>query len=248
MESVSIQLLIKKSNDILKDFDNSPDKQELLDELDGMVGYLTSALKKITNTSNICKNKMLLNDFNVFRDSPDLKINNVLSYKYIAPKVKLPVIQLENIDQVPDMPLFWIKNINQFAFKLNGVLFRGNIGNISTAPCKRVKICEHRNQCVVLLEGKICDNYHDPIDLNKLLRQRLISGRLYKKYINLSRNFSNVSWLYTPYPINKKNYYMRHFGSREILRQELDKKYLFDIETYGHQCIHDILVYLGVSC
>lgn len=278
MEHATIASLIMTSTEILKDFNsiNKNDKKIIkqhLNELDGIVGYLSLALNKVSNISNICKNKLIMNDYENSKrtidntnvhDLSELKLplsitNNTT--KKIAPGIECPVQIVDELSEIPNMYMYWVKNLNQYAFKINNITFRGNIGNIyqtktvkANQMANRIVICNHGNLCKTLLNGNLCKYYHDPLNLRQLLTNGIIDKKLYKKYIHTYRNFSNASWIYTDMPQSKNNIYMRHFGSRNTLKYEIDmlslnttQKNINNIKTFHHQCMHDILVAICLS-
>lgn len=188
-------------------------------------------------------------------------ITNTSPSRDIAHNIPVNVKIVKNIDEIPNTPLYWVSGINQFAMHINGVVFRGNIGNIynknsiqTEQSTNQTVICKNRNQCKYLLGDKICKFYHDPHDLMQLSKQGKLSKYKFKKYRSLSRNFINTSWIYTDLPRNKKNALMRHFGSRNTLKNEFDlikinnsKLNEIIIDNYRQQTLHDILVILGMN-
>lgn len=189
--------------------------------------------------------------------------------KPIAPEISINVKTLKSLDEIPNIPLYWIANIEQYAFKVNGVLFRGRLGNIygkhaikksianpRNLPTKitQLSICSHKNTCKNILSNAICNFYHDPIDLLTLLDNSKISYETYKKNIKLHRNFSNTSWIYTDSPQFKGNKAMRHFGSKSMLRHDFDlinlepsTSDINGIDNFRQQCMHDILVIMCLN-
>jgi hypothetical protein len=168
---------------------------------------------------------------------------------------------VDNIYELPKCDLHWVKNINQFAVNINGVIFRGNVGNIynkntiqSNANTDQTIICKNKNKCKTLLNGKMCKFYHDPLDLVHLLYKQKITQEIFDVYKSQNRNFINTTWVYTDLPCNKKNINMRHFGSRDLLSNEFELMKINNtninnhmISNYQHQTIHDILVILGLN-
>lgn len=278
MEHATIASLMMTSTEILKDFNTikKRDKQIIkqhLDDLDGIVSYLSFALNKISNISNICKNKIIMIEYenkkNITNDVSTINIHNLKmpasmiknTTKIIAPDINCPVQIVDDISDIPNMCMYWVKDINQYAFKINNVIFRGNIGNIyqskiikSNKMANQIINCNYSNMCKTVLGGKLCKYYHDPVDLQQLLNNKLISQQLYNTYMHKHRNFSNSSWIYTDMPQSANNIYMRHFGSRNTLKYEIDmlslnitQKNINTIKTFIHQCMHDILVALCLS-
>jgi len=147
-----------------------------------------------------------------------------------APQINANI--LESPEDVPNMTISWIRSLNQFAFRLNGVLFRGNIGEIlhkhDMKSAARIYTCK-KPQCKNYLNGR-CKKYHDPL--------------LYSGSTDI-RNFINSSWIYTRDPPKKGNLMMRHFGDRNDLMHKI--RIINNpsmVNMFMGQVIHDILVAL----
>ena len=69
-----------------------------------------------------------------------------------------------------------------------------------------------------------------------------------KNYKKLYRNFINTSWIYNDLPLNN-NKLMSRFGSRNMLKHEIDLINInnINISDFRHQCMHDMLVMMGIS-
>jgi hypothetical protein len=189
-------------------------------------------------------------------------ISNLSLYDYqtdikeIAQNVSTPVVVVKNIHEIPSTSVYWISSLNQFAVKINNVLFRGNVGDIyrkediqKLNKPEQITICKRGNACSVLLAGESCKFYHDPNDVNKLYHDKKITHR-----DNKIRNFVNTSWVYTDKTQHKKNMSMRHFGSRSTLKHDIDLIKInmspvmrTSINNFEHQCMHDILVNIGIQ-
>ena len=180
----------------------------------------------------------------------------------LVDNISTDVYCIDDIKNIPDTQLYWISNINQFAFRLNGVIFRGVIGDIYNKAIiqqhnthSQVSICKYGNLCQNIQYGKICKYYHDPLTLLKLLNEKKIEQATFDIYKNLSRNYVNTSWIYNDTQNNKKNIFMRHFGSKTTLRNEIELvnnnmlKYdkMNIVDTYKNQTMHDILIILALN-
>lgn len=163
------------------------------------------------------------------------KLDNI---KEIAPEINIKIQPIDNIDDLPNTQLYWVKSLNQFAFCIGGVVFRGNIGNIYTKNQNKNKIfyekCKYGNSCQLTK----CKYYHDPL----LLKNN-------QNAENAIRNFNNSSWLYSN-NIHSKT--LRVFGNRQTLKSDLtlirEAHYKDDmIDRYLSQTMHDILVSLAVN-
>lgn len=176
--------------------------------------------------------------------------------------------QSENIDAIlnnaPNTNVSWISELNQWSIKINGIVLRGNIGNIysrriidsSKISANHIIPCKMGNDCYTILSESTrgCKFYHDPLDLIKLREQGKISSEYYNLCKLNKRNFSNISWLYTDSFKNNKNKYMRSFGSYDSLKYDinfmkisLDDRIKDDIETLKDQIMHDILVLIELQ-
>jgi len=58
----------------------------------------------------------------------------------VVPGIKTMAIHVDDISEIPNSELYWAKNIQQFAIRINNILIRGNIGNISTDRIGKSKI------------------------------------------------------------------------------------------------------------
>ncbi len=251
-----------------------------LNELRHILYFIQVVNTKISNVYNIYKNrhKLLIKTPNrpsigtnvswrrphnlctaprtVQYDSPPIQL---------APNISVATKVVNSVDEIPNIPLYWVSNIEQYAFKVNGVVFRGTMGNIynkndikkttnKSTKIKQMAVCHHKNNCITVLNNGICEFYHDPLDLLTLLEASLITHATYRKYIKLRRNFSNTSWIYTDSPQNKNNSAMRHFGSRDTLKHNFDlikfepsSSDITGIDNFRQQCMHDILVIMGLN-
>jgi hypothetical protein len=248
-------------------------------ELKNIEKIIGSIYMKTMNIFNICTNTHNISQMNrnfLCKDSDIIPTNNSWAYlnrmitpnkvhKQLANDLHVPVKIVKSIDEVPNIPLYWVENINQFAVCINGVVLHGNIGNIynhtniqKNVPVNQTIICKYGNKCNLLInkkpDSKICKFYHDPVELLEALNNKIINNKIYNTYKLLSRNFINTSWIYTELPCNKKNIMIRHFGSKNTLKHEFDLMKIDNnnvnqiiIDNYKHQTIHDLLVVLGLN-
>lgn len=175
---------------------------------------------------------------------------------FVAPQIPINALAVNEAEEVPNAPLYWIRSLNQFATKINGVLLRGNIGNIyvrphhgAQAPLTTVA-CKHANTCPTLLSGKRCSFYHDVRDLRILHAENKITDETMAMYITIYRNFSNASWIYTDATRTSKNEAMRFIGNRNTLKNDLDvarTRNLMWVDTYKSQAFHDLLVVMAIN-
>jgi len=172
-------------------------------------------------------------------------------YRNITPDIHIYAHELESLDEIPNTNIYWISSINQFAVRINGVLFRGDIGNIFNKNDQNqigIEKCCHGKNCKNLKTKHGCKFYHDPFDLlmNGLLDTSDEKTKICSKY----RNWSNSSWIYTSDFIKPSNLNMRHIGNRATLNEDLillkkSIKYKDSIDKYQSQIMHDILVVLA---
>ena len=178
-------------------------------------------------------------------------------------------ISITDINNIPNIPIYYIEELNQYAIKINGILYRGNIGNIyskisitdnknkasNSKKIKNIVCCKYKNKCYNLLhKTSVCNFYHDIKDLYELLQNDTISIEKYNVYKNTYRNFINTNWIYTDSSKNNKNKNTRYFGSNNNLLQDMqilqmsklnktnDSKNIHEVENFKSQLMHDILV------
>lgn len=146
------QIYTKFTNDfIFEDLDQMRKLYEELANIDNMIKIISKDISNALNKSTDLFNKRLLgfrkklniiNELNCpdsFNDNYDPVISDTnmmmlitpdKKYEQAAPGIKLPVIHVEAIKDMPNYNLYYITNLAQFAIKINGCLFRGNVGNI----------------------------------------------------------------------------------------------------------------------
>lgn len=228
---------------------------------------------KVSNVYNICNNKQKTNTHTYsHKEEISKTLNNDWTYlnrkvtssspsKKLTYDIPVNVKIVKSIEEIPNTPLYWVADINQYAIHVNGVLLRGNIGNIynknhikKNKIVHQIAICKHKNSCRSILNSEICKFYHDPIELMQLVKCKKMNIDTFNKYKNLHRNFLNTSWIYTELPRNNSNNLMRHFGSRNTLKHEFDLMKInnerineSNIDNFRQQCMHDILVVMGLN-
>ena len=165
--------------------------------------------------------------------------------KYLSPNIPIEVKSLPTLNSLPDYPLYWIEDISQYAFMLNGVIFRGNVGNIvdndkkvpHNIPCKYGQSCN--------LPREQCYFYHDPI-----IQKGCSTGKS-DIYV---RNFRPVNFVYNS-SRKKKLECMTHIGNRDSLDIELtllkhhirNNKFRDEPKRYMDQTMHNILVCMAMK-
>ena len=234
-------------------------------ELNNMLNKVHNVGSKILNIYNICTNiyvsPIKTHSLNLTIDTipniPNNITNNNMTNTQLTYDIPVYSKTVNNIQDIPFTPLYWISNINQYAVNINGVILRGSIGNIydkthiqSNKLINQVVICKKNNLCKNVLNNEICKFYHDPEDLLKLVKLNTITSELFDKYKNLHRNYLNTDWIYTTRH-SKNNNSMRHIGSRNTLTYDADlikfNNNQHTIENFKQQCMHDILVVMGLN-
>ena len=265
---LSLNQIIEKSdiiNNELTQLDFSTDYIQIKSKLDELYDLLKNVNLVSLKLSNICNGKKYNNiktqkytikplDNNHNLISKEIN-ETVPTNRKLTDDISINVKIVKDIGRVPDTHLYWVSNINQYVVCINGIIFRGNIGNIynkshikNNKPTDQILICKYGNTCEKLLSSDICKFYHDPIDLLQLLKQKKITKKIFDGYKKLYRNFLNTSWIYNGPPLNN-NKLMSRFGSRNMLKHEIDLINInnINISDFRHQCMHDILVMMGIS-
>lgn len=231
-----------------------------------MFSQIKTIHAKVSNIHSICTNKCKTINRRYNKGKPKethwLELNQkLLVNKPLAHDIMTKVRTVNSINEIPNIPLYWVENIGQYATQINGIVFRGNIGNIYNKSDIRERritnqtvICAYGNECKNILSEKECAFYHDQLDLLELRDAGKISAEFFRHCKKKHRNFFNTSWIYTDMPHNKKNSMMRHFGSRNVLKHELDIMNLNNsrctktsLDNYRQQVMHDLLVMVGAS-
>lgn len=259
--------------DSLDESNNCIQMKNCLRELHNMVRQINIVNRKVSNIYNICYNKQKSNTHKYSKqdDVPpalpndwvylNRNITTNTTSKPLTSDIPINVKIVDNINNVPNTPLYWVSNINQYVIHINGVIFRGNIGNIynknhikKNKIAHQIAICKHGNSCQTVLNSSICKFYHDPIELLKLVKTKKITRDTFNEYKKLRRNFLNTSWIYTELPHSTGNNLMRQFGSRNTLKHEFDLIKInninaneITIDNFRHQCMHDFLIVMGLN-
>jgi hypothetical protein len=157
--------------------------------------------------------------------------------KEIVDNVKIPIKKVEFIKDLPIHNLYYVDSLKQYAININGIVIKGNLGNIVNYRDKYSSRCEYGVHCKSFKNKKECNYYHDPEDY------------LYHKQPvpEIVRNYTAGSWIYC----NKKNintYYTRHIGSKDKILYDLallkKTQYIEEVSIREGQLIHDLLIYL----
>jgi hypothetical protein len=205
--------------------------------------------KRMADVSNII-NRILLNKNKKRNDKtyidtyPYEQDHAVMRFKYpeekkeIANNIDLPVKIVEKECEIPISKLYYVKEYDQYAINIEGLIIRGNLSNIVEYQTEKSARCEYGIECKSFKKNIPCKYYHDPDDYIKL------NIPIPKDNI---RNYTVGSWLYSR---NKrpKTYFTRHIGSGDTILYDLVKlrkmQYKEEIDNREGQLIHDLLIYL----
>lgn len=157
-------------------------------------------------------------------DTPTMSMNVSVSND-----ISLPAVIVEDKNLVrADGSLYYVRPINKFAFRLNGQLFSGNIGEIYTYDKnpKRIKICTRGAKCDC--NTNKCTYYHpNTTDI----RNFISGGFAYQRKTAKNSNDDTPG---------------RKIGSRSTLKEDIQKASADDKQLFGDQCMHDILCNLAI--
>lgn len=154
------------------------------------------------------------------------------------------VITIELLDDLPNTKLYWVNSVQQFAFKINGVIIRGNIGTIyqsshsSGRNITKVNPCRYGKMCRNVSTSEGCNYYHDPADM------RHVPLEVKAREI---RNYTNGSWLYTSDTYKDVNKMMRHIGSRPTLYSDIANVSTLEAAGWIDQSMHCLLITLALN-
>ena len=218
---------------------NEEKLEDIIKNIAVAIKSLQVVSKKLADVSNIAvnihnrkKDKKLYNIIDPYPGDYDSFILRTLYNKScvnITKNIDLNVINVESINDIPVSNLYYIKNLEQFAINIDGVILRGNIGNITEKESNGSFICDYGKNC----KNAECTFYHDPADKKVSKFQR--------------RNFTVGSWIYSPNQ-KKKNGFCRHVGNYSSLDMDIANlkkmQYNNEIQNREHQTIHDILIYM----
>lgn len=225
--------------------------KKILSELETYIKCIQSVSFKIAIIYNKFKTDIKNSNYGQLvekdkKSDDDLQyISKNVSNTEVSPGIFVDTIVLKTVDQIPNSQLYWIESISQFAFKINNVLFRGNIGNIFEKLVYAYGYikCKDANKCKHILKKRKCRYYHDPLELYNDTKISIKNGEQYIK------NFSQSSWLYTSDSRKKKNMNMRRIGNRNTLSTDLeilkmDSNKHIDVDNLLNQSMHDLLTIL----
>lgn len=225
----------------MNDIDDINDMYNLYHEIDLLYNEITQITEQIkiiryNSKSHIMKrilqfkkeiNLLLKPDL----DETELKELKELESKDIefevAPGIKLAAIKVVDECHIPNIPLYYLSNEKEFAFKISGVVIRGHIGNIQDHNKKYIKCqIEHPKDFDYV---KRCPKWHpqmgEHIGWNPSCFKTILDE-----------------------PIKNNNKYMRHIGNKDTLEQDILYKISNDeINMRKYQVMHDLLIQLCIN-
>lgn len=226
--------------------------EEKVTQLQLGIKTIQSVAKRLADISNIAT-RVLNRKLSIANKEPNKK-NNVITYPTendhaslrvmnpeevisITKDISIPAKVVETCAELPVNNLYYVNNIKQFAININGVIIKGNLGNLVEYQTEQSAKCEYGIDCKSFKKNLTCSYYHDPEDYIKL-KQPVPA---------VTRNFTVGSWLYSK---NKapRTYFTRHLGSKDRLNYDLNTlkkvQYREEISNREGQLIHDLLIYM----
>jgi hypothetical protein len=124
-------------------------------------------------------------------------------------------------------PLYYIRPLNKFAFRVNGHLMLGNIGEVYVYEKnpEKIKVCARGKHCKNI---STCTYYHPD---TKDVRNYISGGFVYR-----GRNSKTTGD--TP---------GRKMGNRSTLKNDIASASKEDIQLFNDQCMHDFLCNLIIN-
>lgn len=223
--------------------------EEKIISLQASIKILQSISYQLANVSNIAaralrrKSHVAIKYIDPYPSDSSLGVvRNLYQYenKEIVKGVTVPVKVVESEKDIQPSPLYYISELKQYAVNINGIILRGNLGNIVPYQTEHSANCEYGTECKSFKKNTICPYYHDPTDYIKL-------GKVPPDII---KNFTVGSWLYSQTK-NPRTYFTRHLGSKESLIHDLNTlkkvQYLEEISNREGQLIHDLIILMILS-
>lgn len=218
-------------------------------ELQTLIKIAQGAMKHLADVSNLinqvaAKRKSSSNNFNVkypYIDPYPTENSHVVlrtlydkSKKHILPDIPITIRTVNLASEIPVNNLYYINSLKQYAININGIIIKGNLGNIQQYQSSNTMRCKYGIACKSFDKKTACKYYHPPED-----------------YIALSlsvpdetRNFTPGSWV----TARKSKLWARHLGSKKTLKSDLsildNQMYKEEIFTREGQLIHDLLIYI----
>ena len=223
---MALKDFLEKAENLYNLADVSNNYVETLEELKSDIKKIQTVLQRISTIHNNINEKyrqsttFLNRKFNsVIPGEDDWKNISRSEKNYeVAPFVNIGVKYVDKVSDLPNYNMYYVKETNNFAFQINGVIFMGHIGNITKKPLqiKCNKKCK-----------KNCPYYHNGIR-NFSTGCWLYTDKINNKTKNM-RHIGNRETLFQD---------IERIGSSPQKDNE--------IELWDAQIIHDILVTLAL--
>lgn len=198
----------------------------------------TTVDKSITlDKSNTTKPNKFLDPYPTMEDHGTLRTLYPEEKKAVVGDLFIPIRTVSNTSEIPVSNLYYVDSLKQYAINVNGIIIKGELGNIVDYKTKNSNRCEYGTECKSFNKDKGCSYYHPPEDYIKN-----------KKPVQTTdRNFTAGSWIYSKTK-TPKTYFCRHMGSKDRVMYDLNtlKKVQYREEIFNRegQLVHDLLIYL----
>jgi hypothetical protein len=227
--------------------------EEKIIELQTSIKSLQTVAYQLANISNIAnrvvlrkrkakksitdKKSVYVDPYPKYTDVGTLRTLYPVENKELIKGVQIPVKIIESVKEIPVSHLYYVRNINQYALNVEGIIIRGDLCNIVDYQSERSAKCEYGINCKCFTNKTTCPYYHDPDDF-------IYHGLEVEQQ---SRNFTVGSWIYSKKK-TPKTYFARHLGSKDRLIYDLNTlkrvQYKEEISNREGQLIHDLLIYM----
>jgi hypothetical protein len=217
-------------------------------ELQSAIKIIQSVAKRIADVSNITtrlinkkrhfeKSKTkYIDPYPTSNDSAVLRTLYPETSVHIDTNINIPAKIVQDISEIPVSNLYYVEPLKQFAINVDGVVIKGNLGNIVEYKKENSARCEYGSECKSFTKNIECPYYHDPEDFIK--HNKEVSDK--------TRNYTAGSWIYSRNK-NPSTYFARHLGSRDKLLFDLNTlkkvQYHEEISNREGQLIHDLILY-----
>lgn len=219
--------------------------EEKIVELQSSIKTIQTVAYQLANISNIAtrvlhrrqKTAVVVDPYPDARNVGTLRTLNPVETIQVCKEISIPTKLVNSIEEIPVSHMYFVKNLGQFAINIEGIVIRGNLGNIVDYQCSNSVKCEYGIECKSFAKKKPCGYYHDPEDF--------IHHKL--PLPNTLRNFTVGSWIYSKTK-SPKTYFTRHMGSADRIIYDLNTlkrvQYREEISNREGQLVHDLLIYL----
>jgi len=160
--------------------------------------------------------------------------------KELVDGIQIPVKTIDSAKDIPIAHIYYVNDIKQYAINIEGIVIKGNLGNIVNYQIENSVRCEYGIECKSFKKNIKCKYYHDPEDYIKCNMQ----------VPDNTKNFTVGSWIYSKTK-TPRTYFARHIGSKDNLIHDLNTikrvQYREEIANREGQLIHDLLIYLVLN-